>query len=238
MHFEYLTKRTIGHLGMAVGLALVLSACGGGSGGGTSTTPAPSAPKPNPVTVAPTTSCSAAGIAASTASTAPATVCMLTSKGEIVIALESVKAPITVANFLKYVNSKFYDNTIFHRVVPGFVVQGGGILSGYTTKPGALDPIKLESQNGLSNLRGTVAMARTSQPDSATNQFFFNTVDNKFLDYVPGVAGGEGYAVFGSVISGLATIDAIDKEPSFYINGVRYDSTETEVLLYWAVQLK
>jgi cyclophilin family peptidyl-prolyl cis-trans isomerase len=236
MHFGYTNKLKIARVGSVFATLLVLAACGGGgSGGSANDTPALGAPKPNPVTTAPTLSCSVAGLAASTASAAKTTVCMLTSKGEIVLALEPEKAPVTVANFLKYVNSRFYDNTIFHRVVPGFVVQGGGLTTGYVTKPGALLPIVLESQNGLPNVRGTIAMARTGVPDSATNQFFFNTVDNKFLDYNVTVAGKNGYAVFGSVISGLATVDAINTEPQLYAGA---DSPATEVLLYWAVQLK
>ena len=218
----------------ALALMATLAACGGG-GSGSSGDSASTLPKPNPKPTAPTTECSASGIAASTASTATATVCMLTSDGEMVIALEAAKAPNTVANFLKYVNNGFYSNTIFHRVVPGFVVQGGAFTTGYVAKAGALAPIALENQNGLSNLRGTIAMARTSDPDSATSQFYFNTVDNLALDYNAGVSGKNGYAVFGRVISGSATIDAINAEPQF---GTGNDATATEVLVYWAKQLK
>ncbi|MCZ8073371.1 MAG: peptidylprolyl isomerase [Paucibacter sp.] len=217
----------------SLGLMALLTACGGGGSGG-GDTPAPK-PKPNPVTTPPTTTCSAAGIAASKASTAAATVCMLTSKGEIVVELETVKAPITTANFLAYVKSGFYKDTIFHRVVPGFVAQGGGFVSGGTAKAGALAPIALENQNGLSNLKYTIAMARTSAVDSATSQFYFNTVDNKSLDYSSAVAGKNGYAVFGRIISGKETVDAINAEPQLYTGA---DMTATEVLLYWATQLK
>jgi len=218
----------------SLGLLVLLCACGGGGGSGSDNLPAPK-PKPNPVPVAPTTTCSAAGIAASNASTAAATVCMLTSKGEIVVELETVKAPITTANFLAYVKSGFYKDTIFHRVVPGFVAQGGGFVTGGTAKAGALAPIALENQNGLSNLKYTIAMARTSSVDSATSQFYFNTVDNKSLDYSSAVAGKNGYAVFGRIISGQATVDAINAEPQLYSGA---DMTATEVLLYWATQLK
>ena len=220
---------------LATGLSTLtlLSACGGGSSADAGK-PLPT-PKPNPVPTAPTTTCSSAGIAASNASPAAATVCMLTSKGEIVIELESVKAPITVANFLAYVKSGYYKDTIFHRVVPGFVAQGGGFTSGNVAKTGTLAPIVLENQNGLSNVRGTIAMARTNAVDSATGQFYFNTVDNKTLDYSAAVSGKNGYAVFGRIISGLATVDAINAEPQLYAGA---DMTGTEVLLYWATQLK
>jgi peptidyl-prolyl cis-trans isomerase A (cyclophilin A) len=220
-------------LGGAVAALTLLSACGGG-GSGDAVTPLPTA-KPNPVPTAPTMTCSAAGIAASTASPLAATVCMLTSKGEIVIELESVKAPITVANFLQYVKSGYYSSTIFHRVVPSFVVQGGGFTTGGVAKAGTLAPIVLENQNGLSNVRGTIAMARTTAVDSATGQFYFNSVDNKTLDYSATVTGKNGYAVFGRVISGLAAVDAIGAEPQLYTGA---DMTSTEVLVYWVQQLK
>lgn len=223
----------------ALSAVVFLAACGGGGGGGNSGGPAPSSkPKPNPITTAPTTDCSAAGKAASTASTAGATVCMLTSKGEIVIELETVKAPITTANFLAYVKSGFYSNTIFHRVVPGFVVQGGGLTTGFVEKTGLSPAIKLESNVGLSNVANTIAMARTSVPDSATSQFYFNTVDNSdCLDFGKTKCDptGNGYAVFGRVISGSATIAAINAEPQLYAGA---DTPATEVLLYWALQLK
>jgi len=216
----------------ALGAVLLLAACGGGSDGDAGT-PVQTTPKPNPVTVAPTLTCSAAGIAASNASTAGATVCMLTSDGEIVVELETVKTPITTANFLAYVKSGFYSNTIFHRVVPGFVVQGGGLTTGYVQKPGALAAIKLESQAGLSNLANTIAMARSTAADSATSQFYFNTVNNTSLDYAN--AGAPGYAVFGRVISGAATITKINAEVQLYSGA---ETPATEVLLYWATQLK
>jgi peptidyl-prolyl cis-trans isomerase A (cyclophilin A) len=234
MIFSTLLTNAASRLACVVACSMVLTACGGSSGTDSAPPPQQTKPKANPNPTTLTTNCSTAGIAAA-ASSASAVVCMLTSNGEIVIALESVKAPLTVTNFLKYVNGKFYDNTIFHRVVPGFVVQGGGLTTGFVTKPGELGPILLENLNGLSNLRGTVAMARTNTPDSATNQFFFNTVDNKFLDYSASVAGKNGYAVFGSVISGLATIDAINSEAQLYTGA---ETPATEVLLYWAKQIK
>lgn len=130
-------------------------------------------------------------------------VSLKTSMGDMLLELYPNNAPITVNNFLQYVWSNFYTNLIFHRVVPGFVIQGGGFNSAAqaaTTR----DPIKLEVPNGLSNLRGTVAMARTSALNSATSQFYINTVDNVALDTT-----GGGYAVFGKVASGLSVVDAI-----------------------------
>jgi peptidyl-prolyl cis-trans isomerase A (cyclophilin A) len=221
----------------ALSTALILAACGGGSDSDAGA-PVTNKPKANPVTTAPTLTCSAAGLAASAASTAGATVCMLTSDGEIVVELETTKTPITTANFLNYVKSGFYDNTIFHRVVPGFVVQGGGMTTGFVDKTGLSAPIKLESQAGLSNVANTIAMARTSVADSATSQFFFNTVDNSAcLDYgrVTCDTTGNGYAVFGRVISGAATITKINAETQFYAGA---DTPATEVLLYWAKQVK
>jgi len=136
-------------------------------------------------------------------------VVMKTNKGEITIELDKEKAPITVENFLKYVGSKHYDGTIFHRVIDGFMIQGGGFAAGEVPEQKkSLDPIKNEAKTaGLSNLRGTIAMARTNAPDSATAQFFINVKDNKNLD-----AGGfspDGYAVFGKVTSGMDTVDKI-----------------------------
>ena len=129
-----------------------------------------------------------------------------TSKGEIVVELYPAKAPVTVENFLKYVDSKFYDGTIFHRVIGNFMIQGGGFtpdMKQKTTQP----PIKLESQNGLKNDTGWIAMARTSVPDSATSQFFINVVDNAMLNHPQ--PDGHGYAVFGKVIQGMDTVTAI-----------------------------
>jgi len=130
-----------------------------------------------------------------------------TSMGNIEVELEMDKAPITTDNFMNYVESGFYEGTIFHRVIPNFMVQGGGFSPNGSQKS-TLKPIKLESQNGLKNLRGTIAMARTNVPDSATSQFFINTKDNSFLDYAPG---NPGYAVFGKVVKGMDVVDAIEK---------------------------
>lgn len=218
--------------------ATLLSACGGGAyveagdggggGGGTRY------PVPNPVPNAPTQSCSAAGLAASAASTWP-TVCMLTSSGEIVVELYDTYAPQTVANFYNYVAAGFYTKTLIHRVDRDFVVQGGGYTSGMVAKTPLYAPIKLESNNGLSNLRGTLAMARRSDADSATSQFFFNVVDNTSLDYQN--AANPGYAVFGRIISGLATLDAINVVPT-YTYSPSDIQPRTEVLVYWVQRLK
>jgi peptidyl-prolyl cis-trans isomerase A (cyclophilin A) len=129
-----------------------------------------------------------------------------TSKGEIVLELYPAKAPITVENFLKYVDDKHYDNTIFHRVIGNFMIQGGGFTADMKQKPTRAG-IKLESQNGLKNDTGWVAMARTSVPDSASSQFFINVVDNGMLNHPQ--PDGHGYAVFGKVIKGMDTVEAI-----------------------------
>ncbi len=133
-----------------------------------------------------------------------------TSLGEFAIELYADKSPVTVENFMKYVKDGFYDGTIFHRVIPGFMIQGGGFVPGMDQKKtGAA--IKNEADNGVSNARGTIAMARTSDPHSATCQFFINTVDNKRLDYRSKDAGGWGYCAFGAVVRGMETVDAIEK---------------------------
>lgn len=134
-----------------------------------------------------------------------------TTLGRFVVQLDPARAPKTVANFLDYVKSGFYDGTIFHRVIPGFMVQGGGLTPDMRQKP-TRAPIPLESQNGLHNLRGTIAMARTAAPDSATSQFFINVVDNPGLDYPR--PDGYGYAVFGKVVSGMDVIDKIVAVPT------------------------
>ena len=131
---------------------------------------------------------------------------MKTSLGDVVIELYPEKAPKTVANFLKYVDAGFYSDTIFHRVIPGFMIQGGGFEKNMSQKK-TREPIELESRNGLKNDRGTIAMARTSVPNSATAQFFINTVNNNGLNYPQ--PDGNGYAVFGKVIEGLDTVDKI-----------------------------
>ena len=135
-------------------------------------------------------------------------VLLKTSLGDITLELYPDKAPVTVENFLRYVNEGFYDNTIFHRVIAGFMNQGGGFSTDAVQKKNH-PPIKNEASNGLKNDRGTISMARTNDPDSATSQFFLNFADNKPLDYVSPAR--PGYAVFGKVIEGLDVLDAINK---------------------------
>jgi peptidyl-prolyl cis-trans isomerase B (cyclophilin B) len=132
-----------------------------------------------------------------------------TSKGSLRIELDEALAPESVANFLRYVNAGHYDGTIFHRVIKGFMVQGGGFEPGMKQKPTGT-PIRNEASNGLKNRRYTLAMARTNDPHSATAQFFVNTVDNGFLDFKSESPQGWGYAVFGKVVAGTEVIDAIE----------------------------
>lgn len=139
-------------------------------------------------------------------------VALKTTLGEIVIELNEEKSPITTANFLKYVNAGFYDDTLFHRVIPNFMIQGGGFTDGMVEKKTLFPAIKNEAENGLKNTRGAVAMARTSDINSATSQFFINVVDNKFLDHVSTV--NYGYAVFGKVIKGMDVADKIVAQPT------------------------
>ena len=131
-----------------------------------------------------------------------------TSMGDITVELDEDRAPATVANFRRYAEDGFYNDTIFHRVIPGFMIQGGGHTADMKEKP-TREPIANEAHNGLKNLRGSIAMARTSNPHSATAQFFINLVDNDALN--PGGADAYGYAVFGKVVSGMSTVDAIAK---------------------------
>ncbi len=133
-----------------------------------------------------------------------------TNKGDIVLELNAEKAPETVKNFLEYVNSGFYDGTIFHRVINNFMIQGGGFEPGMKQKP-TRATIKNEAANGLSNDTYTIAMARTSDPQSATAQFFINVKDNSFLNYTAPTTQGYGYCVFGKVVEGKDVVDAIKK---------------------------
>ncbi len=133
---------------------------------------------------------------------------MVTSKGVIKLELDAEKAPITVANFIEYVKSGHFEGTIFHRVIPGFVIQGGGMQSGMREKP-TNAPIQNEADNGLKNLTGTICMARTNDPHSATSQFFINLKDNSFLDHTAKDPQGWGYAVFGKVTEGMDVVEAI-----------------------------
>ncbi|MBQ2628114.1 MAG: peptidyl-prolyl cis-trans isomerase [Kiritimatiellae bacterium] len=133
-----------------------------------------------------------------------------TSMGVITLELDDEKAPATVANFARYAKEGHYDGTIFHRVIDGFMIQGGGFTKEMSQKP-THEPIRNEAMNGLKNARGTIAMARTMVVDSATSQFFINLVDNAFLDFQNPTLQGFGYAVFGKVTDGMSVVDAIGK---------------------------
>lgn len=153
---------------------------------------------------------SAAGAAADAK---PVTVVVDTSMGAFKLRLDPAKAPETVQNFLQYVDDRHYDGTIFHRVISTFMIQGGGFTPELNEKP-TRAPIKNEAGNGLKNRRGTVAMARTMIPDSATSQFYVNVVDNPFLDFRDPSPNGIGYAVFGEVVEGMDVVDRIKNVPT------------------------
>ncbi len=154
---------------------------------------------------------------------------METTLGDIEIELNQEKAPITVENFLKYVDAKFYDGTIFHRVIPNFMIQGGGFTADMNQKP-TNKPIKNEADNGLKNNRGTIAMARTMVVDSATAQFFINTVNNDFLNFTAPTTRGYGYAVFGEVKSGMDVVDQISATPTGFNRGM-HDVPTTPIVI-------
>lgn len=160
-----------------------------------------------------------------------------TSEGKIKIALDTEKAPVTTKNFLDYVNAKFYDGTVFHRVIDGFMIQGGGykIDGGQLSEKKTNEPIKNEGKNGLKNDRGTIAMARTSNPDSATAQFFINSVNNDGLNYPK--PDGHGYAVFGKVVEGMDVVDKISKTKTTMKFGMG-DVPEKEVKIISAKVVK
>lgn len=153
-----------------------------------------------------------------------------TSLGTIVVELDAKAAPKTVDNFLQYVRDKHYDGTTFHRVIPGFMIQGGGFTADYVQKP-TRAPIDNEAANGLKNARGTIAMARTGAPHSATSQFFINTVDNAFLDYKAPTPQGYGYTVFGKVTSGMDVVDKIAGVPTGSGGPFRSDVPRETVLI-------
>jgi cyclophilin family peptidyl-prolyl cis-trans isomerase len=159
------------------------------------------------------TSCTAKG-------NAPMKVKITTSMGPIVIELDKAKAPVSVENFLKYVEAGHYNGTIFHRVIDGFMVQGGGFTKNMQQKP-TNPPIKNEGSNGLKNDNYTVAMARTGVRDSATSQFFINVKDNDFLNYSGESPQGWGYAVFGKVVEGKEVVDKIRKVPTGTSGGMQ-----------------
>ena len=146
-------------------------------------------------------------------------VTLVTSLGTVVLELNPAKAPLSVNNFLKYTGDGFYANLLFHRVIPNFVIQAGGFTSGPVSKAATYSPIRLESNIGLSNVRGSLAMARTQVADSATSEFYINTVNNAALDYVS--ASQPGYAVFGKVVDGLPVVDAIAAVPTANKGGLQ-----------------
>lgn len=146
-------------------------------------------------------------------SLAQPTVEIKTSQGMIIVELNSEKAPNTVANFLQYVNEGFYSGTIFHRVIKGFMIQGGGFDKSFNEKP-THPPIKNEANNGLTNSLGTIAMARTNDPHSASSQFFINVANNTFLNYTDASERGWGYTVFGKVVKGLDIVQKISTMPT------------------------
>jgi cyclophilin family peptidyl-prolyl cis-trans isomerase len=149
-----------------------------------------------------------------------------TNVGTIRLELDDVKAPVTVKNFLQYADAGFYNGTIFHRVIKGFMIQGGGMNAELRPKP-TNAPIKNEAANGLQNQRGTIAMARTGVVDSATSQFFINTVDNRMLDHM---VRDYGYAVFGKVVAGMDVVDKIGNAPTGMRNGFRDVPVQTVIV--------
>jgi peptidyl-prolyl cis-trans isomerase B (cyclophilin B) len=153
-----------------------------------------------------------------------------TSQGDFVLQLDKAKAPATVANFLSYVKEGFYDGTVFHRVIPGFMAQGGGFTGDFKQKP-VHAPVKNEADNGLVNKRGSVAMARTSDPNSATAQFFINFIDNAFLNYKSSTPQGWGYAVFGEVVQGMEVVDGFGKVPTGAGGDFRTDVPKTPIVI-------
>ncbi len=157
-----------------------------------------------------------------------------TNKGTITLQLDAEKAPVTVKNFLEYVNSGFYNGTIFHRVIPNFMIQGGGFEPGMKQKE-TKAPIQNEAKNGLKNEHYSIAMARTNDPHSATAQFFINTTNNSFLDY-PG-QDGWGYCVFGKVVEGMDVVDAIGKVKTG-TSGFHRDVPKEDVIILSAEVLK
>lgn len=162
---------------------------------------------------------------------------METSKGTIIIELYADKAPKSVANFLSYVNAGAYDGTIFHRVIKDFMNQGGGFTPDYK-KVDTKDPVQNEADNGLKNLKYTVAMARTGEPHSATNQFFINTADNAFLDYTGKSMRGWGYTVFGNVIEGQNVADIISRAATGSGGPFSQDVPRTPIIIEKMTEIK
>ena len=156
-----------------------------------------------------------------------------TNLGEFEVELDAGKAPLSTANFLQYVKDQHYDGTVFHRVIPGFMVQGGGFDKSFNQKP-TRDSVKNEADNGMKNLRGTLAMARTSEVDSATSQFFVNLKYNSFLDHG---SRDFGYAVFGKVTGGMDVVDKIAETPTGSKGSFAKDCPQTDVVIESIVTL-
>jgi cyclophilin family peptidyl-prolyl cis-trans isomerase len=161
---------------------------------------------------------------------------LTTTLGEIIIQLNTEKAPLSSANFLTYVNEGFYNGTIFHRVIPDFMAQGGGFDTGLNQKA-VHAPIKNEANNGLTNSLGTLAMARTNDPNSATAQFFINYKDNSFLNHTSQTSSGWGYAVFGEVLEGMDVVDAMAKQATGNRGG-HQDVPKTDIIIEKAEVVK
>ena len=161
---------------------------------------------------------------------------LTTTLGEIIIQLNTEKAPVSSANFLTYVNEGFYNGTIFHRIIPGFMAQGGGFDASFKQKS-VHDYIKNEADNGLTNNRGTLAMARTNDPNSATAQFFINYKDNTFLNHTGKNASGWGYAVFAEVIEGMDIVDAMATQATGNRGG-HQDVPKTDIIIEKAEVIK
>ena len=151
--------------------------------------------------------------------TAMTSVTINTTVGAIHLELDQDKSPITVANFVALANAGYYEGTIFHRIIPGFMVQGGGLTEDMQNKSSGTDPIQNEANNGLANDRGSIAMARTMDPHSATGQFFVNHKDNGFLNHTAETAQGWGYAVFGKVTDGMDVVDQLAESPTGMVGG-------------------
>ena len=163
-------------------------------------------------------------------SAAPVNVLIKTNMGDITVRLDAEKAPDTVANFLAYVEADFYDGTIFHRVIDGFMIQGGGYTEDFQQKP-TRDPVQNEADNGLKNNAGTIAMARTQDPHSATAQFFINVSDNDFLNHTSPDPRGWGYAVFGEVTDGMQVVETIKDVPTGSAGPFRQDAPQQTVVI-------
>ena len=213
----------IAALALAAVALLLVGGCGGGTAASTTTAADAFAPTGTPTTGGTASTSTSPGSESATPSTTKGTaqmsesnpvVVLHTSKGDITLELDAAKAPISTQNFVDYAKAGFYDGTIFHRVIPGFMVQAGGMTPDLQPKSGGKPPIKNEAGNGLKNQRGTVAMARTQVVDSASSQFFINVVDNTSLDHRDDSLAGYGYAVFGAVTAGMDIVDAIAAVPT------------------------